>query len=79
MNETTKRYPRTLQQAFGPHTSTSLCSGDCRQGRDCACVPNLPPPPMTPTEATIVVLVYGVSAAAAIAALFAAGRYVGWW
>lgn len=76
MNETTKRYPRTLQQAFGPHTSTSLCSGDCRQGRDCDCMPL---GPMTPAEATIVVLVYAVSAAAAIAALLAAGRYAGWW
>jgi hypothetical protein len=76
VNETTKRYPRTLQQAFGPHTSTSLCSGDCRQGRDCDCAPNLP---MTSAEATIVVVVYAASAAAAIGALFAAGRYVGWW
>ena len=72
MNETTKRFPRTLQQAFGPHTSTSLCNGNCQQGRFCDCLPAVDSdePPrgrLTATEAIALALVYTVSVAAMVA------------
>ena len=36
----TRKYPRTMQEAFGPYTSHDIdavncCNQNCRQGRDC--------------------------------------------
>lgn len=65
-----KPTPRTMREAFG--AASSLCTGNCNQGRGCDCMPavELDEPPrgrLPAAEAIALALVYTISAAMVIA------------